>query len=405
MGNLNTSIDDLEVKPMSFESLPTMAEMKRERVESNYSNEKNSEKTEQKVTKLIQTLHDNIDVPSYTPTVEELSVNGEVKDEPMEDYLGTKAVSSGDTGEANKTTIHYVHKKSEEAQELDAFKDKKHFELGTFAHEAFLEPSAFEKVKTEPTYSLASNAGVETGIEFYQTLLMEAFSKKDINELPMFEGYSAYKLPDKKVYLEKLKKANPYIMIDEKHAVIIKIIKRNYEKYGSGIFKLLLKSVFPEKSFYHEDEEYGDMLLKCRPDALVFEENCGLNAIVSFKTTAAKSIDKFLYDAASFKYNVKEAFYQRVVSKVTGRKFDTTIMVMLQTVEPFLPAIIVLDDDDMEISRMEMENGLQIIEDIELNGKKPVGFEMYAEEGHQGIITPKLPWWISKAINPSMLAD
>lgn len=80
-------------------------------------------------------------------------------------------------------------------------------------------------------------------------------------------------------------------------------------------------------------------------------------------------------------------------------------MVVLQTVEPFLPAIIVLDDDDMEISRMEMENGLQIIEDIELNGKKPVGFEMYAEEGHQGIITPKLPWWISKAINPSMLAD
>lgn len=390
---------------MNFESLPTLDEMKRERVETNYSNLKTDDRTEQKVTALVQFLNENEDNPVIIPSIESLAVNGSVNDEPMTEYLQTKAVSSGDTGEANKTPIHYLYKRTEEAQKLDEMKDKSHFELGTFAHEAFLEPDLFEKVKLEPAYSLASNAGADTAISFYQSLLMEAFSLGHIDALPPFEDTTSYKLPDKKEYLGHLKAANPYTMIDEKHALIISIIKRNYEKYGKGIIKMLLRGAMPEKSFYYNDEEYGDMLLKCRPDALVFEENCGLNAVVSFKTTAVKSIDKFLYDAASYKYNVKEAFYQRVVSKVTGRDFGTTIMVMLQTSEPFLPAIIVLDDTDMEISRMEMENGLSIIQDIESEKLTPIGFETFAEEGHQGIITPRLPWWISKSINPSLLAD
>ncbi len=401
MTQISSSLEELGVAPMDFGALPTPAEMKRVRVQSGNAYPKENSNTDTKIRKIVNALQTRQRIVKVTPA--ELSVNGLCQEEPMEDYLSSDCISSGDICEINRSDIHYIFNKSTEKSKLDKFKDQSHFDLGTFAHMAFLEPDLFERVHVEPTFSLASHDGVNSLIDFYQKLLLLAVERGVIpsrEDIPMFEEIDDMKISDKKTYLSDLKQANPFTMIDEKHKIIIDLIKRNYEQYAGGMLPLLLSGSLNECSFYHTDEEYG-LDLHVRPDALLFEENIGVNAVVSFKTTRAETIDKYLYDAAKLKYHVKEAAYQRVVSKVTGRKFDTTIMVMLQTVPPYLPAVLILDDADMELSRHEMELGLDKIRDIE-RGKKPLGFDALAEEGNMGLIAPRFPGWIGKELDTSI---
>lgn len=388
---------------IDFSNVPSLAEMQKARAESPSPIPKEGN-TQTKVDTIVSAITSEHYDELPKVDVFSLSNSGDILADEMEDYLKRNSISSGDTGEVNKTPIHYLFKKTEEAIELEKFRETKHFELGTFAHMAFLEPSLFDRVKVEKSFSMASHAGMDVGIEFYHGILMQAYSGGLLDKLPMFREYKGYSLPDKKLYLKELKEVNPFTMIDEKHNVIIKILKKHYKKYAAGLLPKLLKYAVAEHSFYHFDDEFG-LELKCRPDALLFKEHIGIDATVSFKTTRATSIDKYLYDCASFKYHVKESFYQRVVSGVTGRDFSTTIMVVLQTVPPYLPYILILDDGDMEIARHEMETGLQIISEIETGGKMPVGFESYAEPDNGGIITPRLPEWISKGIHPTMLED
>lgn len=397
METQNNTIESLGITPKNFENLPTPEQMRRERIEAGNAYPK-SENTDLKVAKIVNTLSTRQLVETVYTT--QLSKHGLCQNEPMESYLESNCISSGDICEVNRSGIHYVFNKSEEKNNLDKFRDTSHFDLGTFAHMAFLEPKLFSTVEVEPSYPLSSHDGVNALIEFYQGLLLKALGEGMRFEMPPFAEYEAYKIADKKEYLQGLKDANPYTMIDEKHKIIIDIISRNYYEYAGGLIPKLLAGSMNETSFYYSDEESG-LEIKVRPDALLFEENIGINAVVSFKTTRAESVEKYLYDAASLKYHVKEAAYQHVVSKVSGRDFNTTIMIMLQTVPPYLPAVMVLDDADMEASRHEMEIGMDKIRESQM-GKKPLGFETLAEEGNMGIITPKFPSWISKAIQDTI---
>lgn len=61
----------------------------------------------------------------------------------------------------------------------------------------------------------------------------------------------------------------------------------------------------------------------------------------------ADDLGKFYYDCAKLKYELSEGMYQEVMSSVTGRNFNVTIMIMLQTVEPYDVAVLFWSPDDL----------------------------------------------------------
>ncbi|UVQ23767.1 hypothetical protein NXX60_07060 [Bacteroides thetaiotaomicron] len=64
-----------------------------------------------------------------------------------------------------------------------------------------------------------------------------------------------------------------------------------------------MKGAYSEVSFYGKDEETG-LNVRVRPDYFNVEENIGVNAVISFKTTRADDLGKFYYDCAKLKYEL-----------------------------------------------------------------------------------------------------
>lgn len=332
---------------------------------------------------------------SGTPPVEidlaSLAVNGEVVQDDMLIYLNAKGNSSSALKEVLKTPLHYYHYKNQTFK-----KDKKkHFELGTFAHMAFIEPQLFDMVRVEPAESMASKEGVLALMRFYEDL-----NKVETSEFPDVEFW---KIADQKRYLQQLQDACPYQMIQEEHKMIIDVLKRNYYSYGGGIIPLLLRGAKGEVSFYGTDDQTG-LPVKVRPDFINIEENIGANAIISFKTTASDSIDKFLYDSAKYKYEMSEGMYLDVCSKVSGRKFTCVITIMLQTVAPYLPAVLFWDAEDLQNGKYKYRQALDTVFDCYQQGAFP-GFDAKAPSGNYGIIEMKQPEWALKEIHPVSMED
>ena len=94
----------------------------------------------------------NCNEPPVNIDLMELSVNGSVKRDPMEMYLQSKYISSSNLKNALKTPRSFYYDWERVFEE----KEKPHFQLGTFAHMAFLEPRLFELVKVEPNCNQAS---------------------------------------------------------------------------------------------------------------------------------------------------------------------------------------------------------------------------------------------------------
>ena len=89
-----------------------------------------------------------------------------MKRDPMEMYLQSKHISSSNLKNALKTPRSFYYDYERVFEE----KEKPCFQLGTFAHMAFLEPRLFELVKVEPKYSQSSKEGVIGMIKFYQKI-------------------------------------------------------------------------------------------------------------------------------------------------------------------------------------------------------------------------------------------
>lgn len=328
-----------------------------------------------------------------------LAVNGEVAKDKMETYLSTEAVSSSAAKEVLKTPLHYFHYINHSIPK----KEKKCFDLGTFAHMAFLEPKLFDQVIEEPDANLATLKGCDLLIEFYEEQINRAVNEGLIS-VSTYKNFHATERPltlitDKKSYLDSLKKLCPYQAISKDHNTIIKVLKANYHRYGNGIIPKLLSGALYEVSFYGIDPETG-LRVKVRPDGLNTRENIGVDAIISFKTTRADNLDKFIYDSAAYDYALSEGMYQDVVSDITGREFKTTIMIMLQTVPPFLPAVLWWNADDLENGKYKYHSALTTIKECEDKGKYP-GFDAMAESGLNGIIKMKQPDWVMKELLPS----
>ena len=342
----------------------------------------------------------NCNNPPVNIDLKSLSRNGVVKRDPMEMYLQSKHISSSNLKNALKTPRSFYYDYERVFEE----KEKPCFQLGTFAHMAFLEPRLFELVKVEPKYSQSSKEGVIGMIKFYDELL-----SKDKDYIPDVEEEhpsERWNFNDLKDYRDNKKQKCVdlgYSFISEDMNMIIKALERNYYWYGGGIIPLLLKGAYSEVPFYGKDEETG-LDVRVRPDYFNVEENVGVNAVISFKTTRADDLGKFYYDCAKLKYELSEGMYQEVMSSITGRNFNVTIMIMLQTVEPYDVAVLFWSPDDLANGKYKYHYALSIVKDC-FDKKWFPGYDAKAEEGARGVIDMQLPDWSKKLIHPVAIDD
>lgn len=307
----------------------------------------------------------------------ELGKNGKVVSDKMENYLSARGESSSALKQALVSPYHYlVYSNSPVERKAD------HFTLGTFCHEAFLEPRRFEGVRVEPKENIASNAGCANLIRWYweQLGMTEQCLLGDKNRNELREM-----LDDCRNRFE----SEGLVCVDSDHIKIINLIRRTYNIYGGGILPSLLRLAETETSFYGTDPSTG-LAVKVRPDAYLLEENIGHNIVVSFKTTEADTIEQFARDAARYKYDLSEGMYLDVMSHVTGRQFTGTLMVVLQTVQPWQVFALWWSPEDLEAGKYKYHQALDIVAESREKNSFP-GFDARAEEGARGIIQFELP--------------
>lgn len=316
--------------------------------------------------------------------LQELSLFGEVIKDEMAVYLSSKNIGSSGLKECLKSPRAFYYDYVKAFDE----KEKAHFELGTFAHLAFLEPVLFDMVRVAPEVNLASKDGVIKMIKFYQELneTETSYFSKDWNMNDLKERMIEEKLKCK------------FQIIQPDHYAIIQALKKNYYWYSGGIIQKILKGARSEVSFYGTHESTG-LDVKVRPDFFNIAENIGVNAVISFKTTRCDSIDHFVHNAAKMKYELSEGMYQQVMSDITGRQFNVTIMIMLQTVEPYDVAVLWWNPEDLQLGKYKYENTIQTVKECFEQNWFP-GFDSLAESGNYGIINMKLPDWSMKEIAP-----
>lgn len=271
-----------------------------------------------------------------------------------------------------------------------------HFELGTFAHQAILEPSKFEKVIVEPKNNRGQINGVCSLIGFYSDLL----------GIPQTAILSSLKLPALKDMLSDLETRAVnmgYTSISEDYSSIIRAMKVSFKTYGGGILPKMMQYVKTETSMYGKDPSTG-LKVKIRPDGLLLEENFGINAILSVKTTCATSVEAFMRDCAKFRYELAEGMYLKVASEITGRRFTATVMIMAQTVMPYQVAVFYWDAEDLEVGKYKYAQAMDIVKQCMAANSWP-GFDAKAESGAYGIIQCKLPDYIKSELLPQYLPE
>lgn len=341
--------------------------------------------------------------------LKDLSVNGRVAADRMDKYLSVQSNSSSALKEVLKNPASYYFYINDRANFEE--QRKEHFELGTFCHSAFLEPDKFDKVVVEPEASRASIEGCNTLVQFWERLIWDKYTYKGVADKRLNEamqivdeaGLDVKKLAGMKYYIDALKYVSGYTAIKEQHKLIIDLVKRNYYRYGNGVIPMLLKGATFETSFYGTDPD-TKLKVKVRPDAFNIEENIGVNAVISFKTTSAGDLSKFVYDAAKFRYSLSEGFYQNTISGITGRDFNVTLMVVMQTVAPYQVAVVQFQPEDLENGKYQARFAMDLINECNQTGLWP-GFESLAERGNLGIIGIELPEWDKKLLRAVDLED
>lgn len=324
-----------------------------------------------------------------------LSANGRVISDDMSKYLAHRGESSSLLKEALKSPRHYyIARLSDDMQPKK--KEAKHFEFGTFVHSAVLEPSKFRKVRTLPEANLSQSEDCRMMVRYISDVLGLT---PDVN-------LGEWKIKALRDELHKLfdeAKKQGYTFIKPEDAQVIDIIRAGFNTYGNGILPKLMRLVHPETSMYGVDASTG-LRVKIRPDGFLLEEDFGVNAILSVKTTNASSIDAFIADCARYRYELSEGMYLKVASEITGRPFTATLMLMIQNTMPYQVALLFWDAEDLEIGKYKYTQALDVVKQCRDANTWP-GFDALAEEGAYGIIQAKLPDYIKKEIKPQYLDE
>jgi len=179
------------------------------------------------------------------------------------------------------------------------------------------------------------------------------------------------------------------IIIEEDYKEKITKIENSLHNYRDGLVTKLLEGALTEVSMYCFEPETG-LEVKIRPDFINIEENVGRNIIGSVKTTSTKSFSEFVSQCIELQYEISEAFYQDIASHITGRNFDTTVMVVAQTVEPFHVYVVVWEDSAIEYGRYRYAHNLSIIKECFDNNYFPA-IEAKAPIGNGGIFQLSYP--------------
>lgn len=320
---------------------------------------------------------DNLPTRKARVKKSDLSANGRVVADKMTSYLAAHAESSGALKQALITPRHYLIYKDPRIERTGD-----HFELGTFCHSAFLEPKLFDRVRIEPKASEASLTGLQELIRWY-------WEQLGVADECVLADLGRDVLKDVLSGLRERFAAEGFTRIKEEHKVIVDIIRAGFKTYGGGILPKLLKYADAETSFYGTDPSTG-LNVKVRPDAVLLEENVGANVIVSFKTTRHDTIEGFARDAVRLGYDLSEGMYLDVASHITGRTFSGTLMVVLQTVQPWQVFALWWNPEDLVSGKYKYRQAIDIVAECKEKRYFP-GYDARAEEGAHGIIKFELP--------------
>lgn len=340
----------------------------------------------------------------------------------FEKYLGYDALQSSHLKAARKSALHYAFSKSDDKKELEKLSpEKTYFEIGTYLHQCILEPTKFSRAVIEPKENTASKIGCLGLIDFWHKYVPDVVVKSayeyitkvcklSLHERFLLKQNRSFKdlYPDNsadikalshealKYYVYFLRTNSDYESVSAVDYEKIKILKLHTDHYGvsphtpHGIIRRLLHHAKRETSFYTHDFEPGTPI-KVRPDALQFKENIGVDAIISIKSSACEDVAAFERYAATNHYDLAEALYQDVISHVTGRKFHTTITIMLQTIEPYAIAVLIWKRDDIDRGRQKYSSALITAQLADSTGIYP-GYESLADNP-LGIIELVMPKW------------
>lgn len=332
-----------------------------------------------------------------------LNVGGVVVQDDMEKYLSNKGIASSALKSSLKTPLHYHFSRSEEKEALNRIKGEAgYFNLGTFLHQAVLEPTKFDRVVVEPKFGLNTSAGVDEAIEWWEKKYrdLEAVLAQSLEDFK--REFILENINDKRGYIKSLKEATGIECVSEENYIKIIILKKHLDNYGGGVIKDIITHSKREVSMYYKDPESG-LDLKIRPDAIQFEENIGVNAIISVKSSGAEDLRTFYSQCAKLHYDLTEGMYQEIATACTGRDFNTTIMIMLQTVEPYAVAILVWDAEDIEMGKYKYKYALNNVMEIRAN-KVVKGYDALSELGNSGLINMKLPTWNQQELLPQNIS-
>lgn len=345
-----------------------------------------------KITDTISSREKTVNIPTKS-----LNINGIAVADSFDKYLNNEYLSSGQFKEALKSPLHYdfsVKNKSEN----ERIKGKKdYFELGTFIHQCILEPTKFKRAIVEPSYSLSSHEGVDKGIKFWSEKLKEKClenGKKHYLVLQKIKNETIDKYGDiskkdvKVKYLNKIISYTNIVVVSEENFFKIQQIKQNIDNYSNGVIYKLFKHSKREISFY---AEIDGLKLRVRPDAIQFEENIGINAILSVKSSAVDDLGAFYKQASKMNYDLSEYMYQKVISEVSGRDFSHTITLFIQSVAPFGVALLIWNNEDINMGKNKFEMAKETVLNYKAGIFKDIGFEVYSEPENMGIIEMDLP--------------
>jgi hypothetical protein len=266
--------------------------------------------------------------------------------------------------------------------ELEKFKDRSYFDLGRFLHLAVLEPEKWNSVIAEPKSSRSTLDGCDTLITFWEAM-------HAARAVP-FAKDNPIKIDEKRKYIDYLKSNLGLPCIDGQQALIINTLFERWKSYQNGLWADLIGKAHKEVSMYATN--YRGLPMRVRPDGLLFENQIGVNTIVSVKTTSAPTLRQYRNQCATLGYNMKEAAYQDIVSHITGEEFRNTIMVVFQTVEPFHVGVFHFNHTDIDIARHTFNDALQEANELLRHGVFP-GWEESALMGDCGLIDLKMPEW------------
>lgn len=324
-------------------------------------------------------LHNFVELLKAIPESVEprtLSMGASVVADPMECYLSSEYVASSQLKQALNSERHFLLSREPNEDEERA----NHFELGTFIHEAILEPARFEMVKVEPSAKRNTIEGLRTLVDFYASLVGGEMSP---------DGDKKDKLTARLEALTKDVRSRGIEVVTAANYEVIKAIRKSITEYADGVIPRIMSIAQVETSMYLADEEH-DLNVRIRPDGILSEENFGANVIISVKTTSSGSLTAFMRDCVKHRYALAEGMYLEVASKVTGRNFGGTLMIMAQTVKPYNVAAIYWTREDLDAGIEEYHRAIPIAREVLLTGKAR-GYEALAADGDLGIIESFLP--------------